>query len=94
MRFWPRGVRKSSIDLWMKEVGTNPELIKDWKTSKITWSRFKARYKKQMEGENEKKFLTELRGYANEGAITLLCTDKDPERCHRSVLKELIEKPL
>ena len=92
MRFWPRGVRKTSIDLWVKEVGTSPELIKQWKTGKIEWSEFRARYKKQMQGENEKKLIKELRGYANQGPITLLCIEKDPERCHRSILKELIEK--
>ena len=92
MRFWPRGVRKTTIDLWMKEIGTSPDLIKDWKTGKITWTQFKTRYKRQMQGENEKKLRTELRGYANQGPITLLCIEKDPERCHRSILKELIEK--
>jgi uncharacterized protein YeaO (DUF488 family) len=92
MRFWPRGVRKTAIDLWMKEVGTGPELIKDWKAGKITWARFTALYKKQMQGDKEKKLIAELRGYANEGPITLLCTDKDPDRCHRSILKELIER--
>ena len=92
MRFWPRGVRKTVIDLWMKEVGTSPELIKQWKTGKMAWAQFKARYKKQMQGENEKKLIAELRGYANQGPITLLCIEKDPERCHRSILKELIEK--
>ena len=92
MRFWPRGVRKITIDLWMKKVGTSPDLIKDWKTGKITWAQFKARYRKQMQGEGEKKLLAELRQFANEGTLTLLCTDKDPERCHRSILKELIEK--
>lgn len=93
MRFWPRGVRKTTIALWMKEVGTSPDLIKDWKAGRITWAQFKARYKKQMQGEKEKKLISELRGYANKGPITLLCTDKNPEKCHRSILKELIERP-
>ncbi|TMI69082.1 DUF488 family protein, partial [Candidatus Bathyarchaeota archaeon] len=36
MRLWPRGVRKDSINLWLKDVGASRELIKEWKARKIT----------------------------------------------------------
>jgi uncharacterized protein YeaO (DUF488 family) len=44
MRFWPRGVRKDKIDLWMQALGTEKELIKKWKTGKITWGQFGREY--------------------------------------------------
>jgi uncharacterized protein YeaO (DUF488 family) len=44
-----------------------------------------------MRGELEKNRIKELVEYAKKGPITLLCTDKDPDRCHRSLLKEMIE---
>ncbi len=28
MRFWPRGVKKNSIDEWLRELGTDQELIR------------------------------------------------------------------
>ena len=94
MRLWPRGVRKTSIDLWMKDVGTSRELIKEWKAGNITWEKFKQRYLHDMKGELQKKLVKEIAGYAREGPITLLCSCKDPNRCHRILLKELVEAEL
>ena len=91
MRFWPRGIRKSSVDLWMKDVGTSPDLIKDWKSGKVTRAVYEVRYSKMMQGELQQKLISELAGYASEGPITLLCSCKDPNKCHRSLLKEMIE---
>ena len=91
MRLWPRGVRKDSIDLWLKDVGTSRELIKKWKSSKITWAQFEKRYYNEMKGELQRKLIKEIADYARKGPITLLCTDKDPKRCHRSLLKKLVE---
>ena len=36
--------------------------------------------------------LRELAKESKEGTITLLCTERDPSTCHRSVLREEIEK--
>ena len=94
MRLWPRGVRKTSIDLWMKDVGTSRELIKEWKAGNVTWEKFKQRYLRDMKGELQKKLVKEIAGYAREGPITLLCSCKDPNRCHRILLKELVEAEL
>ena len=94
MRFWPRGVRKTTIDLWIKDVGTSPELIKAWKGGKLSWPEYEKRYYHDMKGEVQKERVKEIAGYAREGPITLLCTDKDPNRCHRSLLKKLVEAEL
>ena len=92
MRFWPRGIRKTSVDLWMRDVGTSPDLIKDWKSGRVTRAVYKVRYTKIMQGKLQQKLLSELAGYANEGPITLLCSCKEPNRCHRSLLNEMIGK--
>lgn len=94
MRLWPRGVRKDSINLWLKDVGTSRELIKEWKAGKITWPQFEKRYYNEMKGELQRKLIKEIAGYARAGPITLLCTDKDPNRCHKSLLKRLVEAEL
>ncbi len=94
MRLWPRGVRKSSIDLWLKDVGTSRELIKEWKTGKLTWGEYEKRYRRDMKGDLQRKIVKEIAGYARQGPITLLCTDKDPNRCHRSLLRKLVEAEL
>ncbi len=94
MRLWPRGIRKDKIDLWLKDVGTSRELIKEWKGGKLTWSQYEKRYYNDMKGEPQRKLVKEIAGYAREGPITLLCSCKDPDRCHRSLLKKLVESEL
>ncbi len=94
MRLWPRGVRKESIDLWLKDIGTSRELIKEWKASKVTWAQFEKRYNDEMKGELQRKLVKEIADYARAGPITLLCSCKDPNTCHRSLLKTLVEAEL
>jgi uncharacterized protein YeaO (DUF488 family) len=94
MTLWPRGVRKTSVDLWIKGVGTNRELIKEWKGGKVTRAEYEKRYYDDMRGEAQQKLVKELAGYAREGPITLLCSCKDPNLCHRSLLKKLVEAEL
>jgi uncharacterized protein YeaO (DUF488 family) len=48
MRLWPRGISKDKIDVWMKELGTEKELIKKWKAGKIDWSHFAKENKKRI----------------------------------------------
>ena len=92
MTLWPRGVSKERVDVWMKELGTPRELIKRYKAGKVSWAEFRSEYLRSLKGKEDV-----LRGLAEEskrGTITLLCTEKDPSRCHRSLLKGAIEELL
>lgn len=90
MKLWPRGISKDRVDLWMKDLGTDRELIRKWKEGKITWERFAAEYRKSLRGKEDA--LERLAEESKAGTITLLCTDRDPARCHRSLLKAAIEE--
>ena len=90
MTLWPRGISKDRVDVWMKELGTPRDLIRRYRSGKVAWDEFKAEYRKSLEGKEEA--LRELARESKEGTITLLCTEKDPSTCHRSVLREEIEK--
>ena len=90
MRFWPRGVRKDAVDVWEKDLGTPRELIKGWKAGEVRWKEFSQRYRKAIAGEKEK--IAELARRAKKEDVTLLCSCEDESRCHRSILKELIER--
>jgi len=85
MRFWPRGISKDKVDVWIKELGTDKELIKKWKTGKISWNNFSAEYEKGLKGKEY--LLKDLAKQAKEGTITLLCSCKDMNHCHRYLLK-------
>ncbi len=92
MRIWPRGISKERVDLWMKELGTDKELIKKWKEGRVSWNEFAAEYRKSLKGKED--LLRRLAEESEEATITLLCTDRDPSRCHRSLLKAAIEERL
>ncbi|MGH9917534.1 MAG: DUF488 family protein, N3 subclade, partial [Nitrososphaerales archaeon] len=77
------------VDLWMKDLGTDKELIKKWKEGKVSWDKFAAEYRKSLKGKED--LLRNLAQESKAGTITLLCTDRDPNRCHRSLLKAAIE---
>ena len=90
MRLWPRGVSKAKVDVWLKELGTEKELIKRWKSGKVSWKEFERDYKKSLIGKE--KLLKSLAEEARKGEITLLCVEKDETHCHRSLLKLAIER--
>ncbi len=90
MTIWPRGISKSKVDVWMKDLGTPKELIRQWKAGKISWGKFAAKYEESLKGKEG--VLQSLAEESRKGTITLLCTDRDPSRCHRSLLKDAIER--
>ncbi|MDZ7261801.1 MAG: DUF488 family protein [candidate division KSB1 bacterium] len=93
MRYWPRGVKKTDIDRWLKDLGTSPELIQLWKKGKIEWEEFRKRYLEGLQDFEKQKLINELvEAVQNRQTITLLCSCIDERRCHRWILKELIEE--
>ena len=92
MQYWPRGVKKERINAWYRDLGTSKELIKDWKEGKVTWPQFKKRYIANLKDENKQQLIRLLAQRAKTQKITLLCGCRDPNRCHRTILKEQIMK--
>ena len=89
MTLWPRGVSKDKVDVWMKELGTPRDLIKRYKAGKVSWEAFAEEYRRSLRGKEAT--LRSLARESEKGTITLLCTEKDPGACHRSLLKAAIE---
>lgn len=92
-RYWPRGVRKDAVDRWFRDLGPAPELIKPWKSGKIDWERFRKEYLDEYESTDKRGLLEELKGLVKASGgkdVTLLCTCRMDERCHRDILKELL----
>ena len=89
MTLWPRGVSKDKVDVWIKELGTPRELIRRYKSGRMSWKEYAANYRRSLKGKEE--LLRNLAKESKKSTITLLCTEKDPSTCHRSLLKEAIE---
>lgn len=99
-RYRPRGLKKhrENWELWAKQLAPSVELHSDAygkEGAPIDWPDYRARYLKEM--ETHKAQIADLAGRVKRGeSITLLCSSAciDPTRCHRSLLKELIQAEL
>jgi uncharacterized protein YeaO (DUF488 family) len=97
-RFRPRALPKSkeTWDVWMKNLGPSPELLKAFQgkgRAPISLGEYKKRYLEEMQSQSEA--IAKLAQRVDEGeTLTLLCS-KDciiEQACHRTLLAELIEK--
>ena len=98
MRRWPRGIRRTQVDGWLKELGPSSELLGKLRDGKIDWQTFSRLYKEQVGGtEAGRALLEEVEGLEKaHGAVTLLCHEdltKPNTNCHRVLLKELLDLP-
>jgi uncharacterized protein YeaO (DUF488 family) len=89
MRLWPRGVRKDAVDAWQKELAPSVELLRDYQSGRVEWREFARRYRAEMRGQRE--LIAGLARRARRRTITLLCGCRDESRCHRTLLKKLVE---
>lgn len=89
MRKWPRGVSRSAVDAWDRELGPSLSLLERYRRGGQDWEAYRREYEAEMRGKPEK--LRALAEKARQGTLTLLCVCQDESRCHRSVLKRLVE---
>src|SRR5580765_7513377 len=97
-RYRPRGVprAKETWDGWCTDLAPTKELHADFYGKHgppISWEAYRERYHKLMESQTE--LIDELAAMVAEGkTITLLCSSActDATHCHRTLLKDLIEK--
>lgn len=90
MRLWPRGISKDKVDVWMKDLGTDLELIKKWKAGELTWGELSRAYNESLKRKED--ILKELAYESRNGTLTLLCGCREEAHCHRVLLKRAIEK--
>jgi len=53
MRFWPRGISKERVDVWMKDLGIPKKVIRKWKAGEISWEKFAKEYERGLKGKEE-----------------------------------------
>jgi uncharacterized protein YeaO (DUF488 family) len=87
MRLWPRGIKKSAVDLWLKDLGAEIANLRAFKAGRIGWPEMRRRYLAGLRREPAASALKRLRAMARRGRVTALCSCADPKRCHRSLLR-------
>jgi uncharacterized protein YeaO (DUF488 family) len=89
-RYWPRGVKKSAVDLWDRRLAPSVDLIRSYKGGKLSWAEFGRAYLRGLAAEKEA--LRIAGDLCRERAVTLLCMCRDENRCHRALLKKQLDK--
>ena len=92
MRRWPRGVRKDAVDDWERQLGPSEELLDRYLAWEVDWPGFAKGYRSEM--AEQPQLIAWVAGVALRNGVTLLCGPHADERCHRSLLAELIEQRL
>lgn len=88
-RYYPRGVKKTHFDRWVRELAPNAELLRKHKNQNITWDEFMISYKSELK-KNPESLQTIRELHSNHDTITLLCYEPEGAHCHRHLLKEII----
>jgi uncharacterized protein YeaO (DUF488 family) len=87
MRYWPRGIRKGKVDVWLRELGPVIPLLRAFLDEEITWAQYVPRYLAGLRRPEAQAALAEVRRLARQGRLTLLCGCAHAPQCHRTLLQ-------
>jgi len=96
----PRGVKKEDYatkniyDVWFPNLSPSESLLKEGLSvdNEKSWKAFKRKFLAEMKMPGPKKDLDLLAALSHQTNIAIGCYCKDESRCHRSILKELLEQ--
>lgn len=96
----PRGVPKSQFakrdyyDVWLPALAPSQELVTMALSSKDerTWKAFERRYRAEMKRGDASRLLDLLAALSRQTNFSVGCYCEVEERCHRSVLRELLRE--
>jgi len=96
----PRGVRKDRYaadnwyDVWLPELSPSEELVAKARSAETDkeWAAFTRAYRTEMKAPAASRVLDLLAALSKESNFSVGCYCENEERCHRSVLKELLRE--
>ena len=94
----PRGVPKAQFtkrdfyDVWLPNLSPSPELVAFAQKSRdaSTWNSFKRKFRAEMNQPEAARLLDLLAALSHQTSFSIGCYCENEERCHRSILKELL----
>jgi uncharacterized protein YeaO (DUF488 family) len=93
-RLWPRGLRKSQIDVqeWLRDLAPSNELRKWYHAQPEQWLMFRKRYLKELARPEAERDLQKLYTLARKRKrVTLVYASKNEKRNNAIVLKDLLD---
>ena len=96
----PRGVpkseyaRKDFYDIWLPNLSPTPELMKLGKSAQDnrSWELFKRKFRAEMSRPEASRVLDLLAALSHQTQLAVGCYCEDEQKCHRSVLRQLLEE--
>ena len=95
----PRGVRKEDyalkdiFDVWFPNLSPSESLLKEaLPINEKNWKIFKRRFLAEMKAPGARRDLELLAALSHRTNFAVGCYCEDESRCHRSILRELLEK--
>jgi uncharacterized protein YeaO (DUF488 family) len=100
VRHPPRGVRKENIaaddwyDQWLPQLAPSAELVSAAlsATDARQWDAFTRKYRKEMSTPDNARLIALLAALSHDTNLAVGCYCEDETRCHRSILRELLEE--
>jgi len=100
VRHPPRGVPKTEhacgdwYDVWQPDLSPTPDLVREAKQAGTAkdWDRFVRRFRAQMSEPGPRRVLDLLAALSHRTDLSVGCYCEDESRCHRSVLRALLEE--
>ena len=96
----PRGVKKSDLarlnyyDVWFPNLSPSAELVSEALAASYEreWAAFSRKFRHEMNAPDRSRELDVLAALSHHTNLSLGCYCEDESRCHRSVLRDEIDK--
>ena len=89
----PKEYSKSWFDESYSELAPTQKVLYDYKYREGSWEEYEVQFSQLMEGRRARRRIRELAARSITGeVITLLCYEKTDEKCHRRLVKNLVEE--
>jgi len=85
---------KNIYDVWFPNLSPSEELLKEVATSprdEKSWRAFRRRFLAEMKSPEIRRDLDVLASLSHQTSFSIGCYCEDESRCHRSILRELLE---
>lgn len=92
-RWWPRGIRRSLIHEWCRDLAPSSTLLRQYKDLAVSWDVFTTSYKREIDTAMGRHAINNLRSRATSSIVTLLCYEPTGTHCHRHLLYHIILEP-
>lgn len=96
----PRGVPKAEYalrdfyDVWLPDLAPSEALLKQGQQASDdrAWRKFEQRYRAEMKRPEAQRLLALLAALSRQTSFSVGCYCADETRCHRSILRQLLEQ--